>query len=77
MNFSGIVLNGGSSSRMGRDKAEILYKGRRLIDIAIESLIAAEVKDVVIVGGEKRSTHWKRIFNIVKIYSQMKALLAV
>ena len=54
MNFSGIVLNGGSSSRMGRDKGEILYKGRRLIDIAIEALLAAEVKDVVIVGGEKK-----------------------
>lgn len=54
MNFSGIVLNGGSSSRMGRDKGEILYKGRRLIDIAIETLLAAEVKDVVIVGGEKK-----------------------
>ena len=54
MNFSGIVLNGGSSSRMGRDKGEIVYKGRRLIDIAIESLIAAEVKDVIIVGGEKK-----------------------
>ena len=54
MNFSGIVLNGGSSSRMGRDKGEILYKGRRLIDIAIESLIVAEVKDVVIVGGERK-----------------------
>ncbi|MGB1786409.1 MAG: molybdenum cofactor guanylyltransferase [Acidimicrobiales bacterium] len=54
MNFSGIVLNGGSSSRMGRDKGEIVYKGRRLIDIAIESLISAEVKDVVIVGGEKK-----------------------
>ena len=54
MNFSGIVLNGGSSSRMGRDKSEIVYKGRRLIDIAIESLIAAEVKDIVIVGGEKK-----------------------
>ncbi|MEC8364374.1 MAG: NTP transferase domain-containing protein, partial [Actinomycetota bacterium] len=54
MNFSGIVLNGGSSSRMGRDKGEIVYKGRRLIDIAIESLIVAEVKDVVIVGGERK-----------------------
>ncbi|MGB1812748.1 MAG: molybdenum cofactor guanylyltransferase [Acidimicrobiales bacterium] len=54
MNFSGIVLNGGSSSRMGSDKGEIVYKGRRLIDIAIESLIAAEVKDVIIVGGEKK-----------------------
>ncbi|MGB1676663.1 MAG: NTP transferase domain-containing protein, partial [Acidimicrobiales bacterium] len=39
---------------MGRDKGEIVYKGRRLIDIAIESLIAAEVKDVIIVGGEKK-----------------------
>ena len=54
MNFSGIVLNGGSSSRMGRGKGEIGYKGRRLIGIAIESLIAAEVKDVIIVGGEKK-----------------------
>ena len=58
-------------------KGEIVYKGRRLIDIAIESLIAAEVKDIIIVGGEKKIQSMKRIFNIVKIYFQMKALLAV
>ncbi len=56
MSFSGIVLNGGSSSRMGRDKGGILYKGRRLIDIAVESLIASEANDVVIVGGGIKTT---------------------
>ena len=56
MNFSGIVLNGGSSSRMGRNKAEILHKGRRLIDIAVESLIAAGANDVVIVGGGTKTS---------------------
>ena len=54
MIFSAIVVNCGSYSRMGSDIGEILHKGRRLIDIAIESLIAAEVKDVIIVGGEKK-----------------------
>jgi len=51
MSFSGIVLNGGASTRMGRDKSEIFYKGRRLLDIAIDSLLAADAYDVVIVGG--------------------------
>tara|TARA_Y100000768_G_C23886943_1_gene638098 strand:+ start:92 stop:646 length:555 start_codon:yes stop_codon:yes gene_type:complete len=56
MIFSGIVLNGGVSSRMGRDKGEILYKGRRLIDIAVESLITAEANDVIIVGGGMKTS---------------------
>ena len=56
MNFSGIVLNGGSSSRMGRNKAEIIHKGRRLIDIVVESLIAAGANDVIIVGGSTRTS---------------------
>ena len=60
MNFSGIVLNGGSSSRMGRDKGEIVYKGRRLIDIAVESLIAAEANDVLVVGGGSKSNSLKK-----------------
>jgi len=60
MSFSGIVLNGGSSSRMGRKKAEILYKGRRLIDIAVESLIAAGANDVVIVGGGTKTSSLKK-----------------
>tara|TARA_B100000965_G_scaffold165357_2_gene137665 strand:+ start:936 stop:1490 length:555 start_codon:yes stop_codon:yes gene_type:complete len=60
MIFSGIVLNGGLSSRMGRDKGEILHKGRRLIDIAVESLITAEANDIVIVGGGEQITSLKK-----------------
>lgn len=38
-NITGIVIAGGKSSRMGQNKALIQYKGKRLIDSAIEMLI--------------------------------------
>ena len=53
MSFSGIVLNGGTSSRMGRDKGEIIYQGKSLLSVALDSLIDAEADEIFIVGGDK------------------------
>lgn len=40
MDIGCIVLAGGRSSRMGADKAQMLVDGRRVIDLALESLPA-------------------------------------
>lgn len=36
--IAGVVLAGGASSRFGRDKAEAVYRGRKLIDWSIAAL---------------------------------------
>lgn len=54
MDFSGAVLNGGSSTRMGKDKAEISFKNKRLIDISLEALAGARANEIFIVGGASR-----------------------
>ena len=53
MAFSGIVLNGGTSSRMGRDKGQINFHGRTLLTVAIDSLTDACADEILIVGGDK------------------------
>lgn len=50
MGATGVVLAGGESRRMGSEKAELLFGGRRVVDIVIESL--GEVCDEVIVAGK-------------------------
>lgn len=52
MNFSGAVLNGGISSRMGEDKATLSYKGERLIDVSLEALRQVGASEIFIVGGD-------------------------
>jgi molybdopterin-guanine dinucleotide biosynthesis protein A len=50
MNFSAVILAGGKSSRMGRDKAFIEIGGRTLLDRQIDTLVAADVEDILISG---------------------------
>ena len=38
MKISAVILAGGESRRMGRDKAEIVFKDKRTIDIMAEKL---------------------------------------
>jgi molybdopterin-guanine dinucleotide biosynthesis protein A len=49
MQTAGYVLAGGASSRMGRDKAFLMFGGRRLIDIAAAAVCEA-AGSVTIVG---------------------------
>jgi molybdopterin-guanine dinucleotide biosynthesis protein A len=49
---AGAVLTGGSSRRMGRDKALIDLAGRPLVSVAVRALSDAGVEPVVAVGGD-------------------------
>lgn len=50
--FSGIVLAGGASSRMGRNKAELPLMGRTLLHWQVEKLRALGVEDIMISGED-------------------------
>lgn len=52
MSFSGAVLTGGRSRRMGQDKAFICYEGRPLAEIARVALAEAGAHEVLSVGGD-------------------------
>jgi molybdopterin-guanine dinucleotide biosynthesis protein A len=50
--FTGCVLTGGASSRMGRDKAVLEFRGRPLAVIAIDALNQAGAERVFCLGGD-------------------------
>jgi molybdopterin-guanine dinucleotide biosynthesis protein A len=50
--FAGAVLAGGRSTRFGRDKCGFRYRGRPLIDRALDALTGAEERWIV--GGPRR-----------------------
>lgn len=50
--FGGLILAGGKSSRMGADKAELVYKGERLIDHA-RAVLKELGADPVLVSGRE------------------------
>ena len=53
INFSGIVLNGGRSSRMGEPKGEMEFLGRRLMEGPLEALRESGASEVIVVGGDR------------------------
>lgn len=53
--FTGIVLAGGRSRRMGQDKAALVLEGRTLLQHAVEALVAAGAAEVVLVGAPGRA----------------------
>ena len=50
--FSGAVLTGGRSTRMGRDKALLEIRGRPRVAAARDALVGAGAAEVVAVGGD-------------------------
>ena len=52
MTFSGVVLAGGASRRMGRDKALVEVGGRPMVLAAVDALAAAGAAEVLVVGGD-------------------------
>lgn len=48
--FIGVILAGGQSSRMGRDKAVLPYDGKRLVDVMAGKLRAADACAILVSG---------------------------
>jgi len=68
MSFSGIVLNGGRSSRMGIPKGEMDFLGRPLIERSIDALIEAGASEVIIVGGKPFVANTKGVRSVEDVY---------
>ena len=68
MNFSGIVLNGGLSSRMGTSKGEMEFLGRPLIERSIDALLEAGASEVIIVGGKPFVANTKDVRSVEDVY---------
>ncbi|MFV2039815.1 MAG: molybdenum cofactor guanylyltransferase [Acidimicrobiales bacterium] len=63
--FSGVVLAGGASTRMGVDKALIDMGDRKLVELSTDALSRAGAAEVFVVGGsqveiERLGLHWVR-----------------
>ena len=54
MEWYGVVLAGGRSSRMGEDKAGLLWRGERFLDLAMRRLEALVGAERVWASGEGR-----------------------
>ena len=68
VNFSGIVLNGGNSSRMGTPKGEINFLGRPLIDRAVVALQESGASEIIVVGGSKPELATKELSHVKDMY---------
>ena len=68
MSFSGIVLNGGRSSRMGIPKGEMDFLGRPLIERSIDALVEAGASEVIIVWGKPFVAKTKDVRAIEDVY---------
>jgi molybdopterin-guanine dinucleotide biosynthesis protein A len=53
--WTGVVLAGGQSSRMGRDKALIEFKGRTLLERQLE-LLRPHAKEILVIGDPTKHT---------------------
>lgn len=54
--WTGVVLAGGKSSRMGKDKALIEINGRTLLDLALDKL-DPHVSDLLVIGDPMKYGH--------------------
>ena len=68
MSFSGLVLNGGRSSRMGIPKGEMDFLGRPLIERSIDALVEAGASEVIIVGGKPFVAKAKGVRSVEDVY---------
>lgn len=50
IDLAAVILVGGKSSRMGRDKATLPYQGKRLVDVVAETARAAGIPRIYVSG---------------------------
>lgn len=55
--IDGFVLAGGDSKRLGRDKSNLLFKGRTLLDYSIDNLSAAGFRVRISAGNFSEAMH--------------------
>jgi len=64
MNIRGIILAAGLSTRMGKNKLQLNFKGRSIINIVIDSAKASALSEVVLVYGKYDvNTDVKKMYN--------------
>ena len=63
--FCGIVLSGGKSSRMGRDKSEILIDKRSFLEIQLEKLMSLGLPGIYVSGKDSPCTFAESIPDII------------
>lgn len=59
--LSGIILAGGQSTRMGRDKGGLDYHGRSFLAHTVEKLKAVGIEDIVVSGGTASPEGTRRV----------------
>lgn len=52
MDFGGIVLSGGKSSRMGTDKGSLEIEGKKMVTYSIDTLSECGIQDVLLITNE-------------------------
>ena len=75
MSILGLILAGGASSRMGRNKVEIELGGQRLIDRAIGKL-APQVDEILLSATQDFGTGCKFIADEIKGEGPLSGLMA-
>lgn len=53
---SAVILAAGSSTRMGRDKLSLKFKGKTLLQHAIDNALASKASEVIVVLGHEAAT---------------------
>jgi len=65
-NYSLLLLAGGKSSRMGSNKAELLYKGRTFVENSIDKMERLGIKKIFLSGYERKRTDLEVVRDIYR-----------
>jgi len=64
MNIRGIILAGGLSSRMGKNKLQLELKGKPIINLVIDNARASNLSELLLVYGKYEvETEIKKVYN--------------
>ena len=64
MNVRGIILAGGSSRRMGKNKLLMELEGKPIINWVVENVVSSKLNDILLVYGEYDiKTDIKKVYN--------------